>query len=246
MPHPGSLIPSSADPPRNYPGLRLWLRADLGVTLSGSKVAALADQSGNGANAVQAVAGSRPVWSATSGPNNQAGMTFAGGQLLSVAAFDPLGSTQVDVFAVINPAESVGALWADYPAGVTTAGTFDAFYLTAGNYRGDHYDAVSFNGWFSINTTGAQLVEFRHNRNAVAQEVFVLTNGVLRAQTQVNGDPLVGTFTAQNLSIGSLGDGSLPMTGVISELIIYNILLNTQERQNIVRYLGNRYAITVP
>jgi hypothetical protein len=40
--------------------LRLWLRADVGVTVTGSGVSLWADQSGNGNNAVQAVDANRP------------------------------------------------------------------------------------------------------------------------------------------------------------------------------------------
>jgi hypothetical protein len=45
--------------------LRLWLKADVGITLNGSDVAAWADQSGNGFNLVQATAAQQPAYNAT-------------------------------------------------------------------------------------------------------------------------------------------------------------------------------------
>lgn len=54
----------------------LWLRADRGITLNGSDVAAWADQSGNGYDFAQTAAGKQPAFTASGGPGGQPALDF--------------------------------------------------------------------------------------------------------------------------------------------------------------------------
>src|ERR1051326_2457743 len=60
-----ALALSSAHAQISTNGLRLWLRADAGITLNGSTVSAWADQSGHGYNATQSTAGFQPTYQAS-------------------------------------------------------------------------------------------------------------------------------------------------------------------------------------
>lgn len=57
--------------------LLLWVKADVGVTQAGT-VSAWADQSGNGHNFAQGVAGQQPAYFANGGPNNLPYIQFDG------------------------------------------------------------------------------------------------------------------------------------------------------------------------
>src|SRR5262245_16371433 len=72
-------VPSEGAPwrPVMLSGLKLWLRADMGITLNSGNVSAWADQSGSVQDFVQGTANKQPAWSATS-MNGRPGITFDG------------------------------------------------------------------------------------------------------------------------------------------------------------------------
>jgi hypothetical protein len=88
----------------NVQNLRLWLRADLGVTLGGAGVAARADQSGNGNHFTQVTVSGRPTFQPVS-LNGKPGLHFDGNDLLrglgwEVQLIRPEAYTAFFVFSV--------------------------------------------------------------------------------------------------------------------------------------------------
>lgn len=252
MPLIGSFpLATLADSPRNYSGCRLWLRADLGVTLNGSTVSALADQSGAGANAVQVTPAAQPVWGATSGPNNTPGMTFAGSQELLANAFDPLGSLQMDEFVVVVPGNTLGVLLDTTNKFEAGANGVRAEFLASGfnSFRGDSPAGGLNNAWRTTNPitiSTPHIVEFQADRTVITEQVKILIDGVFVPQTLVINDDVIAAFVPKPMSIGANFDLSNGLNGVMCEVVVYNRLLSAQERSNVLRYLGTRYAITVP
>lgn len=81
-------------------GLRMWLRADVGITLA-TGVSAWADQSGNGNNVVQGTAGNQPAYVASGGANNQPYLSYTtANQALQMAAATFPGTQPVEIFVV--------------------------------------------------------------------------------------------------------------------------------------------------
>ena len=80
-----------------------------------------------------------------------------------------------------------------------------------------------------------------------------LSNGttlnIFRDGTQKGGANLdidVGTLTNTNTFIGAWGTApNDPWQGDIGEVLVYNRLLSSTERQNVERYLGTKWGITV-
>ena len=69
---------------------------------------------------------------------------------------------------------------------------------------------------------------------------------VNNAATMAGGgviDP--GTNTLRGLTIGAGRDGSSGFNGLISEVIVYDRLLQLQERKDVMKYLSKKYAIPV-
>src|SRR3954464_9443177 len=84
-----------AQPPSS--GLKLWLKADAGVTLAGSAVAQWNDQSGNNANASQAVAAQQPAFIA-SAVNGKPALKFDGSNDFLTFTLATNGNTGMTLF----------------------------------------------------------------------------------------------------------------------------------------------------
>lgn len=239
-----------AGSPRNFHGLALWLRADMGITLAGNKVSSFADQSGSKIVVVQAVDAARPTWSATSGPNRRAGITFDGTQTLQAPSFS-LNCNSLDVFVVMYGTN------VDPLRGLAIVGTGDGSNSGAFAeqiYAGDYYDALHFDAargiasdWESsaVVANSAHVLEFQHDLTVSTEQTHVLTDGVLTPQTMYYDGNCKTSFGTLPLTVGGAG-AFHTLTGTISEIIIFKRLLNTAERSCVIRCLGSFYAIAVP
>lgn len=81
--------------------LKLWLKADAGITLNGATVSVWADQSGNGNNCSQGVAINQPTYVAVdSGSNNLPSLSFDGNNFLSGSPITGIDTGDLSVFIV--------------------------------------------------------------------------------------------------------------------------------------------------
>lgn len=90
----------------------LW-RPDAGVTLNGSTVAALADQSGLGLHGLQSDPAQQVAWNATGGPNNLPRLTFTGNRHLLVGHAAALKPATLTLYAVtrLNSLNGWQTIW---------------------------------------------------------------------------------------------------------------------------------------
>ena len=98
----GSQVSASVPGPDSISGLQLWLRADLGVTVSGSGVSLWEDQSGNGRDYEQGTDNRRPTVS-SGGLGGQDALAFdpsSNPQHLTSASAFPALSSAYSIFAV--------------------------------------------------------------------------------------------------------------------------------------------------
>ena len=222
-------------------GLSLWLKADAGVTLSGSDVTSWADQSGNGNNASSA-AGTRPTLVSNT-LNSKPILRFNGtGQQMSLTS--SIGGTEYTIVIVCkNNDNELGSmfLWTtdeNYGLyiGVLTDETFNEdarnkFLLSEADAGGGGEGSVL--AWSSASA----------NNN-----FFIGTatqNGGGKAYLNgAGGTNSLGTFSASNLFnlIGGYGFG-YELDGDVAEIIAYNRVLTTPERQQVEQYLNSKYQI---
>jgi len=80
------------------------------------------------------------------------------------------------------------------------------------------------------------------DKNSITQSIFI--NGTSSTTPQSNSLGLT-PFTS-TITIGSAAGGSSFSQIYLSELIIYDRSLSTQERQDVERYLGRKYNISTP
>lgn len=218
--------------PKTIPGLQLWLRADLGVTLNGSNVSAWADQSGNGdanRNAVQATGAQQPPFVASSASyGNQSVINFTSSTGLVTGTWSAALTQPFTVFLIGHTTDNAtnnfffdsladaalvidggpGALTADLPLNLAGLGT-------------------------TFNTPSACYVV----GNGASSQIAV------RVRTaQVTGN--AGTNGATGLVIGrNVGTNSL--LGPLAEIAVYSGALSAGQINTFMTYAAARYGLTI-
>lgn len=249
-----SFISPSVFNPKSIPNLYAWYKFD-SLLLSGTSptftVSAAYDKSGNGRHAVQATAGSQPIYSASNGQNNlpywiNTDAVSGGRYLLAGATTDWTflhDGTGFTVFIVMK----AHSTQQNYFFGTQT-GTGASLGLT----------------FVRINNTTAQISMGNIALHIVAtnfsQPMTSWTKLAVSGST--GGDPdysvrITGSYTAtanelaspssntstQKLGIGSGGGGAYSLSSSFHEVIIYNRELNITEVKNVEQYLKMQYGL---
>jgi hypothetical protein len=212
----------------------LWLRSDQGITLNGSNVSGWLDGSPEANHATQIVALRQPAYGASSGVNGTPGVTFDAanteGLDLGVLAYP---SNDWTVFGTVNQGASTGAVQALF--GTTTITIHAALATVAAESVGG-FDS----GWqrAGLPQLGDQWLEWHWSSAGTS-----LT-------TYRNGAPLgIDATTAGVMPIaGSAGVGYypgalFPANATVSELIVYDRLLTTEETTALRGYHTARYSL---
>lgn len=226
--------------PLMLPGCVCWLRGDRGITLNGGNVAAWADQSGNGNNAVQATAGNQPAFSAT-GYDGLPCVDWGAGAVsrgLTVASLS-LGENTM-----------IGAIRED----------------AAGGYFLVHIDDGGADGAYIYGITGDAFDQHRVGLHSSYNVVVNWLSDGVRRTVSVNyggthathfswrtGTPDVdvsataGTpgsgAVAGSLYLGHNQVGAGPYKGVMAEVIVYDRSLTPAELTLVHTYLKSRYGL---
>lgn len=212
--------------PTSITGCQAWFKGDdLGAV--DSAISSWTDQSGNGRNADQGTAGSRPT--VKIGINGRKSAYFDGGDYLTLTSH-LAASTAKTIFAVAfqttNSAEQV--IYADGSLKISSRITASDAWRAANNAVVNS-TATMQDGWHSISAVQNGYASLKVYHDSVEKATGVAgTGGYGAAASEIGRDP---TSAVQFI------------TGYISELIVYNTTLTTSERQQVEGYLANKYAI---
>ena len=226
-------------------GLQLWLKTDTLSSLSqDDKVASWTDSS-NGRNAVQSTVSSQPTLK-TSAINGKSSVNFiaSSGHSLETPYNAFINTEETTVFVVGKPDFGNNPI-------ISTEGSNKGFRVSmdASNKRAEvkwynasavlTTQATSNNSLDSVGSTiSPSLIAFTiddTNADAEADELKIYVNG---KNPTVNSS--MGGFIPQDSAALVVGNG---FDGLISEIMVYNRVLTTAERQQVEGYLGRKYNI---
>jgi len=210
--------------PADLTGLSLWLKADAGITLSGSDVTAWADQSGNGNNGT---ATDTPTLTTVSGKTfvDFAGGYFTGNELIA----SPYATIMcVARFSLTRDIEIMFQQW----GGADNLAFYRGFDLDSGYriYNGENLSSSSLTN---------------NNQTYLFGVTVDNDTGTLYLNATQDGSGYCGEITpAGNYFLGRWADGQLTTTELqMAEIVVYNRVLTNTERQQVEAYLNTKYAI---
>jgi hypothetical protein len=229
--------------PAQLPGLQLWLKPDSLSLADNAEVETWPDSSGNGRDAVQATSTKRPLFK-TNFRNGNGVLKFDGSDdFLAPPAASYSVQTIIAVFHRLALHSYDGVITARVSPNSTLVpasdidGGFGGSGLAVDKLRSTA--ASGTHSFVSVDgvSVSANSFDTSSDITATAGQWHVITT--VRTTASAAG--------AKNWAIGAdVLNTSRTWDGYIAEIIIYNTALPAADRQKVERYLGAKYAITVP
>lgn len=231
-------------------GLSLWLKADAGVALDGTNVTGWADQSGSANDAYPFDESPTYNSSDLNGKPSISLTSLGGTEKVFYLEINPLGESGSTAFSVqyvedvCDAPDNNGPIFGNFGLSYTDeelAGShypygfdctiYDTF-ATADRKNGLTPPATITNAWslYSVKSTNNDWESFVNGISVYADASNVYNN-------QVGGNDEI-LYIGKQTSIGSYA-----IKGKVAEVIVYNRVLTTQERQQVEGYLNAKYAI---
>lgn len=222
--------------PADVATLAYWVRADRGITLAGTQVAAWNDQGASGdagRHATQLTVNSQPLYVYTNSLyNGRPTIRFDGGDGLRTSAWS-VEQVQPMTWFVVGHVSAGGA----------------AFFM-------DGIVSNKRHALFANGSAGAALSYFAGTQRSSAYSAGVpsvmcmVVNGAssslyANALTAVNGPGNLGVQGFTGLSIGSVWDNTNRLTGDIAEIVGVAGAMATTPRNAMMNLLATRYGITL-
>jgi len=237
--------------------LKVWYETTLSTSFvssevkDGGAISTWYDSSGNNpinpTTLTQSTSGYQPLYSATA-INNLPAIKFDGiDDFLSNAALN-FPYNNYSVFVVFIPVTNA-ATTAIVSISIGSNSGMELQTLTSQKIRTLHRFPYGTSGNDDMFTSAVSQYLLKKSyiasyvRNATGNSSIVRLNGT----SIMTNDPARPNFDGSVLSlfIGSRYGTTAFFDGYISEIIIYSRALNTQERQDVERYLGQKWGITV-
>jgi hypothetical protein len=225
-------------------GLKLWLRADAGVTLSGSGVSNWADQSGNGNDVSQATGAYQPTVTPAS-INGLPGINFSATQGLTGATTLLASGSPRTVIAVIKPTSTTDCLMQIFVGGTAWLARL---FTNAGNK--EFYNSVS-GGTADTITLGFDPSNTGHVleiSSVVGSKPTVAFDGASYLATASAGDGTVKAETGGTSSFFNVGcyvPSANGFAGDICEMLVFDHVLGASDLNQVRVYLQGKYGISL-
>jgi hypothetical protein len=224
-------------------GLRLWLKADAGITVAGTSVSQWADQSGNNRNATQATSSSRPTLVA-SALNGKPAVAFNGINQFMTFSMPVNGLSGMTMILV-------GANTSDRNGGNTNAANAALFWNETGPWGTVYLSPFQTNVKFRFGTgqtnnlpsfprpssIGSGYSMSIATKNGATESLHV--DGVLELLDQGNVATIGFCQSTGNLGRGYNNNTYFP--GRIAEVLVYDRALGDAERESVEAYLNAKY-----
>lgn len=226
----------------NRSGMNLWLKADMGVSTSGSSVTEWLDMSNNNNSASQATPANRPTLVANA-INGKPAIDFnsANSQFMQFGPGFANYTAGAGIFMVLKPTTLVNNKAPfDFGNGSTNA-NFKFEWNSTGSAI---FDVVNAGLEQSIAAAGALTA-------GTYKTVGIVHSGAGTASLYINGTLATGPASIYNITnvlrssnmLGKPIGGSNHINGQIAEMIMYNRAPTSFERQSIDAYFFTKYAL---
>jgi hypothetical protein len=249
----------SSPPPIPTSGLELWLKADAGVTLNGSKVSTWADQSGNGNDAIELDSDRQPLL-VRDGLNGKPTIHFdglddmlglTGSKRMTQISFFMVFKMDSDTLAdddpiVFGDIDADGHIWGVQMENELTGYSPDTINIYSG-FNGVHAvvpHRVTLGMWHTISViTDGVMWNTQLRANGVDAQVTHMHDFNMLISVPI-GNP-TGT------GIGGIGgtDGARPPIGHtatncdVAEVILYDAVIPDSLRRLVEQYLAQKYQL---
>lgn len=214
-PDPGGWVPT------DIAGCQLWLKADAGITKDGSNyVSQWADQSGNNNHAVQATGSAQPLW--VDGQLN-------GNPVVKMDDVDDfLEYSEIsDIRTIFIIANSTYVLISRYDQILGDDNSYDfCGYNDIKLLNPSYANAFVINGSAWLNSANISPLDLSKSTNYQLFEMQ--TTGNCRAR-YIGNDRNIGAYYKWN--------------GSYAEILLYNTVISTTDRQLVENYLNTKYAL---
>jgi PKD repeat protein len=220
--------------------LRLWLRADRGVTLNGSTVSSWADQSSNNLNATQSTAANQPTFVSTNPTlNGLSSLRFDGtNDLLNGGLIPRFGSNSLSVFMIASGGNQNTTNAVMLSSGTGTTGWWFTRRASAGRIGVLNNNNTLQGTTTSLPVTGYNFRLFGYNK-VFGTSAFLKVNG--NSEISSTTAAAINGFTNANYQIGA-GSGANFLNGDIAEMMVFTKTLSTDEQAGIEKYLMDKYS----
>lgn len=232
--------------PSHFSGLQLWLDASVESSLGNTATAAggasnngpvkfWGDLSGNSRNASRNAADSVVPTLLSGSRNGLSVLRFDGGDFLSTVSYQAFPSKRGTLFAVFDnrKASGYGTIATTYNG---TTPVFQWYVVTSGTNYGWWAGGAVANKT-SLNAQGWQVVAARRTSNTSLEYWIGLSSQSL---TITDNQP-----AANVLHIAATSGGAETATCDMGEFLSFDRDLSTAEMNAIVRYLGNKWGVTL-
>ncbi|MBM3579488.1 MAG: LamG domain-containing protein [Alphaproteobacteria bacterium] len=160
---------------------------------------------------------------------------FNGTNRISVTSFYQGITSQNTVILVARPYVALSSTGIVFDSGNVARGCVLAF--NPSNY---YFSCITANNVSATINTYQDYVVAAYI-NGSSSKVYSNDVNNMASGSTVN----IGSNSLDGLSIGSDRSGNYGLTGLVSEMIIYNRPLQAQERRDVMNYLSQKYGITV-
>ncbi len=221
-------------------GLKVWLRADNGVILNGSKVSTWLDNAGGDNNATQPAAGLQPTL-VPYVANGYPAVQFKGTGDNLKFNFPVNGLTNMSIFTVTYDRTGRLDVWGQYaPIGWGESGGWGILFLAADNTK----VAWRFGTGEASNTNLNSNTPSDTSKFVIANAImdkandYIYVNGLLIGSKTKVKDTIANC--ADYCSLG-IGGNSTSFKGMIAEVIVYDVSLDAVNRSKVEAYLIHKY-----
>jgi len=247
--HPFSKFPPASLPfsPRNISGVTLWLDAadQTSITLSGSSVTQMNDKSGNGYNST--AGGTTPTYSSAT-----RSIVFGGAGYFTNSSLSLPLSTR-SVFIVCRQTSRVADFEGIMLLSSPSLGDVDYDSATTIPYFASGSNVVVGDTAFSIYNRGTYVQNYRPyvlTPLGIYVDVFGSSSGTLyvngTSNSTVADSSGLGTANGYILGARKFSGTTLStfLNGTINEILVFNSVLTTSERQKVEGYLAWKWGLT--